>query len=168
MDRWQRHHPPFSARKLRQGRFPGRRPCRRAAQERVSLPWFLYLFASRFTSIVRAALFHLTLHATGNPVRLCPQHDLGDLALLDDTGGAQALKTWLVDLSRVVDKEPQSRDAPFHTLHICLASESCEHFAGLGPRWLSGKIQSVLRPVDASPRPGVPRSKRVMKKLNMK
>src|SRR5258708_34402188 len=90
MDQWQRHHPPFSARKLRLGRFPGRRPCRRAAQERISLSWFLYLFAS----IVRAALFHLALHATGNTVRLCPHHNLRDLALFEDTGGPPPLQTW--------------------------------------------------------------------------
>src|SRR5215831_8004502 len=126
MDRWQRHRPPFSARKPRQGRFPGRRPCRRAAQERVSLPWFLYLFAS----IVRAALFHLALHAAGNTVRLCPQHDLDDFALLDDTGGAQALETWLVDLSRVVDEEPEPGDTAFYALQVGLASQGREHFPG--------------------------------------
>ena len=32
-------------------------------------------------------------------------------------------------------------------------------------RWLSGKIQSALRPVAASPRPGVARSKRAIQKL---
>src|SRR6266487_5031056 len=126
MDRQQRHRPPFSARKPRRERFQGRLPCRRAAQERVSLPWALYLFSSIFS----AALFHLALHATGNPVRLRSQHDLDDLALLDDTGGTQALETRLVDLSSVVDKEPQSRDASFHALHIRLASESREHFPG--------------------------------------
>src|SRR5579859_551730 len=51
---------------------------------------------------------------------------------------------------------------------VAVAVAAAPLFAGFGPRWLSGRIQSVLRPVEVSPRPGVPRSKRLMTKLKTK
>src|SRR6266566_4380419 len=79
--------------------------------------------------IVHAAVFHETIDAAGNTVRLRSHDNLGDLTALDYTGGAKTLEARLVDLSGIIDKEAQPCDTALHALHIGLATKRLEHLS---------------------------------------
>src|SRR6266700_3893718 len=87
------------------------------------------LLALLYTIVIHAAIFHETIDATGNTVRLRYHHNLDDLAPLDHTRGAKTLETRLVDLNGIIDKEAQPCDTALHALYIRLATKRREHLA---------------------------------------